>query len=100
MARNASCSRHRYAVVSAGVVRKACINADLSPEIIAPFQNVHDPPELRAAALGEEIVFRRPLNPQARGYFLHAAQMQRWVQQSYFGERYSSFIGPLEVRRP
>lgn len=68
----------------------------LSDEETAPFQDRNDRPELRAAALGIDVVFRRPSNPNAGCYFLSAVQMQRWSSEPSFGVPTGAFIAPIE----
>lgn len=42
------------------------------------------------------IVFRRALNPHSGCYFLNSRQMQHWIEQPYFLDRDTSFVGALE----
>ena len=62
----------------------------------APFQDVDDTPVLTGEMMGRKLVFRRPINPNAAGYFLTEEQMKRWARQPYFLDRDTSFAGPIE----
>jgi hypothetical protein len=78
------------------LVTKAYVDGDLRPQVTARFQNVEEDPQLVAEVFGVRVHFRRTLNPHAGCFFLTAGQMARWVQQPYFLDRDTSFIGPLE----
>ena len=45
---------------------------------------------------GDEIQLRRTSNAHAGCFFLSAAQMTYWADQDSFGNRDSSYVGPLE----
>jgi hypothetical protein len=68
----------------------------LAVDETAEYQDLSDRPELHAAALGVDIVFRRPSNPNASTYFLSAAQLERWVAEPYFAVPTSDFVAPIE----
>ncbi|KYC40965.1 hypothetical protein WA1_25470 [Scytonema hofmannii PCC 7110] len=87
---------NRYEVSSHALTCKAYIDGDLAPRVTAPFQNVTEQPELKGKIMGMPITFRRALNPHAGCYFLNANQMAHWVSQSYFLDRDTSFVSPLE----
>ncbi|MBC6471939.1 MAG: calcium-binding protein [Hormoscilla sp. GM102CHS1] len=87
---------NRYEVSPQGLVRKAYIDGDLAPRVTAPFQNVREETEFKGQVMGNPVIFRRALNPHSGCYFLNGAQMAHWAEQSYFLDRDTSFIGPLE----
>jgi hypothetical protein len=87
---------NRYEVSTHGLTNKAYIDGDLLPRVTAPFQNVNEKPKLQGKIMGMPILFRRALNPHAGCYFLNANQMTHWVNQPYFLDRDTSFVGPLE----
>lgn len=87
---------NRYEVSTHSLTRKAYIDGDLMPRVTAPFQNVHEQPELQGKIMGMPILFRRALNPHAGCYFLNANQMAYWAKQPYFLDRDTSFVSPLE----
>jgi hypothetical protein len=79
------------------LVAKLYIDGPLEERVTAPFQNIHDSPPLAGEALGQQLEFRRTLNPHAGCYFLHARQMEHWAQQPHFADRDTRFIGSLET---
>ncbi|MER3494499.1 MAG: hypothetical protein C4323_20910 [Mastigocladus sp. ERB_26_2] len=87
---------NRYEVSTHSLTNKAYIDGDLNPRVTAPFQNVHEQPELKGKILGIPVTFRRTLNPHAGCYFLNANQMAYWASQPYFLDRDVSFVSPLE----
>lgn len=87
---------NRYEVCTHNLTYKAYIDGDLAARVTAPFQNVNEQPKLQGKILGMPILFRRALNPHAGCYFLNANQMAYWASQSYFLDRNTSFISPLE----
>ncbi|MBC6421878.1 MAG: calcium-binding protein [Hormoscilla sp. SP12CHS1] len=87
---------NRYEVSPQGLVRKAYIDGDLAPRVTAPFQNVREEAEFKGQVMGNPVIFRRALNPHSGCYFLNGAQMAHWAEQSYFLDRDTSFVGPLE----
>lgn len=86
----------RYELSEGAPPRKLYIDGEIRAEVSEPFQDVTDRPEIRADFLGREIVFRRPHNPHAASFFLTAEQLEHWVKQPWFGDRDTSFVGPLE----
>lgn len=56
----------------------------------------HDEPPISARLMGIDLAFRRPRHGHSGCFFLTEAQMRRWTAQSYFMDRSSAFIGPLE----
>lgn len=87
---------NRYEVSTHILNCKAYIDGDLAPRVTARFQNVNEQPELKGKILGMPITFRRAFNPHAGCYFLNANQMAYWASQSYFLDRDTSFVSPLE----
>jgi hypothetical protein len=68
----------------------------LSVDETERFQDLSDRPELRASALGVDVVFRRPSNPNAGVYFLSAIQLERWASQPYFAVPSDDFVASIE----
>jgi hypothetical protein len=87
---------NRYEAGPHPLVSKVYIDGDLREPVTAPFQNIHEDPQLNKEVLGTDVVFQRPLNPHAGCFFLNARQMNHWVKQPWFLDRDASFIGPLE----
>lgn len=87
---------NRYEVGIQNLFYKAYIDGDLAPRVTAQFQNVQEQPELQGRIMNTPVVFRWTLNPHSGCYFLNAKQMKHWVQQPYFLDRDTSFVGPLE----
>jgi hypothetical protein len=87
---------NRYEIADRGLVSKAYIDGDLAFRVTAPFQNANEVTEIRGNLMGNNITFRRALNPHSGCYFLNANQMAHWASQSYFLDRDTSFVGPLE----
>lgn len=87
---------NRYEISINRQIQKTYIDPELAPKLTASFQNIHERSELTGTVMGNPVKFRRTGNPHAGCYFLNAQQMAYWVQQPYFGDRDTSFIGPLE----
>jgi hypothetical protein len=87
---------NRYELARDRIVHKAYVDGPLRPAVTAPFQDVNDTPTLETEALGERVVFRRPLNPHSGAFFLNPRQMAEWAARPYFLDRDCSFVGPLE----
>ena len=64
----------------------------LPPQSVDP----HDTAVIKAAFLGGEVMFSRPVVPHAGCFFLGERQMRRWMDQPYFGDRDTGYHGPLE----
>lgn len=75
---------------------KLYVDGDLRPYVSEHLVAQRSLPELRHDVLGTSIVFRGALNPHSGGFFLNADQMRHWTEQPWFGDRDTSFIGPLE----
>lgn len=87
---------HRYEIAVQGPVQKAYIDGNLAPRVTTPFQDVADRPSITGNVFGYAVRFLRARNPHAGCYFLNQRQMSHWTQQTYFCDRATSFIGPLE----
>jgi hypothetical protein len=87
---------NRYEVAFSGPVDKAYIDGNLAERVTKPFQDVGDRGVVKGAIMGRELTFVRPLNPHAGCFFLNREQMERWCASPWFGDRDTSFIGPLE----
>jgi hypothetical protein len=87
---------NRFEVARGGIVWKAYLDGDLAPEVVSPFQDRAEWPELRASFLGVDARFVRPLNPHSGCFFLGLDQMRAWAMRPDFLDRDTGFIGPLE----
>ena len=87
---------NRYESSINGQVRKAYIDGDLKPHVTQKFQNVQEHPQLTGKVMECPVVLQRALNPHSGCYFLNGSQMDYWVNQPYFLDRDTSFVGPLE----
>ena len=87
---------NRYEVADSMVARKVYVDGDLRPRVTSGVREVQASPEITAEAFGAPVRFRPALNPHSGCYFLTAEQMTYWAGQSYFLDRDTSFIGPLE----
>jgi hypothetical protein len=75
---------------------KVYVDGDLSPKMTAAFQDVSQQPKVESRVMGQKVVFQRTLNPHSGCFFLNSQQMQHWLNQPYFLDRDTSFVGPLE----
>jgi hypothetical protein len=87
---------NRYEVNQKKKPFKAYIDGDLLLQATENFQNVDEAWELEGDLLGIATTFRRALNPHSGCYFLNQQQMKYWSEQSYFMDRDTTFVGPLE----
>lgn len=87
---------NRYEITTHHLVRKAYIDGNLAPRVTAKFQNVEERPEIGGKIMNTPIVLRRAPNPHSGCYFLNNRQMQHWIDQPYFLDRDTSFVGALE----
>ena len=87
---------NRFEVARSAIVHKAYIDGPLRGESTDAFQNRQVTPVLEGEALGQPIRFVRPQNPHSGCFFLNEAQMTTWAKKSYFLDRDTRFIGPLE----
>lgn len=87
---------NRYEVSIDKLIAKVYIDGDLALRVTAPFQNVQEHRQLSGEVLEISVTFRRALNPHSGCYFLNSNQMNYWVEQPYFLDRDTSFVGPLE----
>ncbi|KGF72415.1 hypothetical protein DO97_08465 [Neosynechococcus sphagnicola sy1] len=87
---------NRYEVAERDLVSKAYVDGDLNPWVTEPYQDIQQQSEISGMVLGTPVTFRRALNPHSGCFFLNAEQMESWVQQPYFLDRETRFVGPLE----
>ena len=87
---------NRYEVARNRIVHKAYVDGPIREEAAAAYQNVKDRSILDAEALGLRVRFQRVTNPHSGAFFLTATQMATWAARSYFLDRDTGFIGPLE----
>ncbi|MCT7955675.1 calcium-binding protein [Laspinema palackyanum] len=87
---------NRYEQSTHPGIGKTYIDGELHPKITASYQNVHEHPQLTGMIMGTAVTFHRTCNPHSGCYFLNARQMEYWVQQPYFLDRDTRFVGPLE----
>lgn len=76
--------------------QRVYVDGELAPHVTKRFQNVEDQPRLESTVMNVPLVFCRTLNPHAGCFFLNADQMQHWINQPFFLDRATSFVGPLE----
>ena len=87
---------NRYEVARDRIVQKAYVDGPIRAEATAAYQNVKDRSILDAEALGLRVRFQRVTNPHSGAFFLTATQMAAWAAKSYFLDRDTGFVGPLE----
>jgi len=87
---------HRYEVSALQTPLKVYIDGDISALATQSFQNREEIPTIDGDLLTIPTVFNRPYNPHAGCFFLNARQMQFWVEQEYFLDKDTGFVGPLE----
>lgn len=87
---------NRFELGEVAPFTKAYIDGDIGPRAAGRFQNPAERPSLQARALGQPLLFKRPLNPHAGCFFLTEAQLAHWVRQPHFGDRDCRFVSPLE----
>ena len=75
---------------------KVYLDGDLRPDVTASFQDVSIEPRLGSDVFDQRVEFSRTLNPHSGCFFLNAEQMQHWINQPFFLDRDTSFVGPLE----
>jgi hypothetical protein len=87
---------NRYEVSTHHLSTKAYIDGDLAPQVTARFQNVKEKTKFVGTIMGMPINFQRTFNPHSGCYFLNGKQMEYWASKSYFLDRDTSFVSPLE----
>jgi hypothetical protein len=87
---------NRYEVSFKSNVNKVYVDGPLPPRSTAPFQKVDERNLLKATVLGQDMLFRRTLNPHSGSFFLNEQQMRTWASKPYFLDRSPAFIGPPE----
>lgn len=87
---------NRYEVSASEKLNKVYIDGNIRIQATEKFQNVNDSQSLTGEVLNEKVSFKRVLNPHSGCYFLNSNQLKKWMEQSYFEENDTSFIGPLE----
>ena len=78
------------------LVRKIYIDGDLLPQVVEPFRRTDADPPLDSRLIGVDVRFRPARNPHAGCFFLNDRQLRHWIDQPWFLDRDTSFIGPLE----
>jgi hypothetical protein len=86
----------RFELAHTGTPAKALIDPLLPVDVIGAFRRPGQPAELTADWNGRRQVFQLPSNPHSGCFFLTEQQMRYWIEQPSFGERDTSFAGPLE----
>jgi hypothetical protein len=89
-------SPHRFELSPTGPVHKLYHDGSVRPDFTSAWQDVTDRQLLELRLLGTTLRFERWPNPHSGCFFLNARQMEKWASQPYFGDRDSSFAGPLE----
>ena len=87
---------NRYEVSFKGDVHKVYVDGPLPTRSTAPFQQIAERNLLKATVFGQDILFRRTLNPHSGSFFLNEQQMRTWAAKPYFLDRSPAFIGPPE----
>lgn len=87
---------NRYEISGQGIMHKAYIDGDMRARATANFQDIREKYQITGKVMGNEVLFRRCLNPHSGCYFLNAEQMAYWAKQAHFLDRDTSFISPLE----
>ena len=77
------------------IVDQLFIDGPLSKNDISLLPYGFEPP-VKVKVPGGDVVFETPENPHAGCFFLNSKQLSYWKKQSYWLERDSSFISPLE----
>jgi hypothetical protein len=89
-------SPHRFELSLNQPVHKLYHDGSVRPDFKSAWQDVSDRQFLESRLLGNPLRFERWPNPHSGCFFLNARQMEKWASQTYFGDRDSSFAGPLE----
>jgi hypothetical protein len=87
---------HRFECAARVPLQKLYIDGPVREDFSARWQDINDRRHLQAEVLGAPFRFERWPNPHSGCFFLNAAQMQRWADSAFFGDRDTSFAGPLE----
>lgn len=87
---------NRYEVSTGKTADKVYIDGNIRIQATEKFQNVNDTQTLTASIMGEQVLFKRTLNPHSGCYFLNRNQLEILMNQSYFKDNDTSFVGPLE----
>jgi len=87
---------NRYEISSGETANKVYVDGNIRSRATEKFQDINDSQTLTGLVMGENILFKRVLNPHSGCYFLNENQIKKWMQQSYFEENNTDFIGPLE----
>ncbi|MCC7274213.1 MAG: calcium-binding protein [Alphaproteobacteria bacterium] len=77
-------------------IDKLYIDGPLADGYTATWQDIAVDRGLRVAYLDGAVILERPANPHAGCFFISASQLARWRAQPWFGDRDTSFQGPLE----
>jgi predicted O-methyltransferase YrrM len=75
---------------------KAYIDGPIRTRYLASLRQPSASPQEIVRYLNVPILTRRPRNPHSGCFFLHQIQMAKWATRSYFLDRDTSFVGPLE----
>jgi len=87
---------HRFEKSTTEPAHKVYVDGSVRPDFTKPWQNVEDRRHLEAESMGMRLKFERWPNPNWGGFCLNAQQMQKWVDQPYFGDLDCSFAGSIE----
>lgn len=87
---------NRYEISSGDIANKLYVDGNIRSAATEKFQDINDSPELTGIVMEEKVLFKRTLNPHSGCYFLNENQLKIWMEQSYFENDDTSFIGPLE----
>lgn len=87
---------HRFERSATEAAHKMYVDGSVRPDFTRPWQDVNDRRHLEAEVMGMTLKFERWPNPNWGGFCLNAVQMEKWIEQPYFGDRDCSFAGSIE----
>jgi hypothetical protein len=89
-------NRYELALTIGDGIQKVYIDGDIESEYVTQFHPQWEQPEITGEIMRLPLYFQKAGNPHAGCYFLNQDQMAYWLQQPHFGDRDTSFVGPLE----
>ena len=86
----------RFELASTGTPAKVIIDPKLPDNWSDPFRRPNQKSELEEVWRESRQTFHLPSNPHSGCFFLTQEQMAYWIEQPTFGDRDTSWVGPLE----